>query len=95
MNRGGPIKFGEKRMAWLTTLDHYTLRARSREGLVCLPPTSLLIPLLLITAATPALFQQHLGTLPRTGPRKCSVASPCRALPLRQPWRTISQARVF
>ena len=38
MNRGGPIKFGEKRMAWLTTLDHYTLRARSREGLVCLIP---------------------------------------------------------
>ena len=26
MNRGGPIKFGEKRMAWLTTFDHYTWR---------------------------------------------------------------------
>ena len=38
MNRGGPIKFGEKRMAWLTTLDHYTLRACSREGLVRLIP---------------------------------------------------------
>ena len=26
MYRGGPINFGEKRMAWRTTLDHYAWR---------------------------------------------------------------------